>query len=239
MGKFANKVILITGASRGLGHALSHTFAKEGAELILVAKRTDGLERLADELDDYGAQPTLVPVDLGKPENLMPLPNAIQEKYGRLDVLIGNAGMLNALMPLTHYSPRNMEKMFNVNVLANWHLLAGCESLLANSNAPRAIFVTTGMSGVAEPFWGPYAASKAALDSMVKTYAAEKQATKFKVNLVDPGVMRTDMFQAVMPGADFSKLPDPKDKVDVFTYLASDECTETGRVFKASEFKPA
>ena len=234
MKNFYNKVVLITGASRGLGGALAKSFAKEGAELVLIAKRMDGLESIATELDEYGISPTLVPVDLSKPENIMALPNAIQEKHGRLDVIIGNAAMMNALMPLTHFSPRDMEKIFNVNVLSNWHLLAGLERLMKKSNNPRAIFVTSGASHLAMPFWGPYAATKAALEEMVKTYAQEQQNTNYRINLVDPGVMTTDMFKRAMPGADLSKVANPENRIGVFHYLASDTCHETGQIFKAS-----
>lgn len=242
MKKSEEKIILITGASRGLGAALAKSFAKRAQEtkshihLILVAKRMQGLEEIATELDDFGVGLTLVPIDLSKPDNLMTLPNAVQSKFGKLDVLIGNAGFLNALMPLTHYSPKLMEKTINVNMLANWHLLAGLESLMMASDHPRAIFVTSGAANMNMPFWGPYAASKAALDVMIKTYAEEKKQTNYRINLVDPGIMNTDMFKTVMPGADMSQIPKPVEKVNVFHYLSSPQCQETGQLFKASEF---
>lgn len=136
MGKFKNKIILITGASRGLGAALSHSFAREGATLILMAKRIDGLERLDAELDQYNVKTTLVPLDFQKPERLETLPQALGEKFGHLDVLIGNAAVLSQLSPVTHFSPREFQKVMDVNVTANWHLMAGLECLLKKSQAP-------------------------------------------------------------------------------------------------------
>ena len=233
MGNFKNKIVLISGASRGLGAALSHRFAQEGATLILMAKRVEGLERLDAELDQYGVETTLVPLDLSKPDRLEALPQALGEKYGRLDVLIGNAGLLNGLQPVTHFSPRDFQKIMDVNVTANWHLMAGLECLLKKSEAPREIFVTSGSSNVATPYWGPYAASKSALDVLVKTYAAEMEKTGFKINLVDPGMMTTDMLKLAMPGMDLEKIPAPEQKTDIFVHLASEGCQETGQIFRA------
>ena len=125
----------------------------------------------------------------------------------------------------------------DVNVTANWHLMAGLECLLRNSTAPRSIFVTSGLSQMINPFWGPYAASKAALEVLLKTYAAEMEKTPLRVNLVDPGVMATDLFKKAMPGADLTQIPSPEEMTDVFMYLASEACQETGQIFKARDFK--
>ncbi|NCP62323.1 MAG: SDR family oxidoreductase [Alphaproteobacteria bacterium] len=237
MGKFTNKIVLITGATRGLGAALSHRFAAEGATLILMAKRVDGLERLDTELEQYGVETTLVPLDLNKVDRLENLPQALGDKYGRVDVLIGNAAILGNLSPVTHFSPKTFQQIMDVNVTANWHLMAGLECLLRNSRTPRSIFVTSGVSQMVNPFWGPYAASKAALEVLVKTYAAEMEKTPLRVNLVDPGVMATDMFKKAMPGVDLTQISSPKEMTDVFLYLAGEECRETGQVFKARDFK--
>ncbi len=237
MGKFTNKIVLITGATRGLGAALSHRFAAEGATLILMAKRVDGLERLDTELEQYGVETTLVPLDLNKVDRLENLPQALGDKYGRVDVLIGNAAILGNLSPVTHFSPKTFQQIMDVNVTANWHLMAGLECLLRNSKTPRSIFVTSGVSQMANPFWGPYAASKAALEVLVKTYAAEMEKTPLRVNLVDPGVMATDMFKKAMPGVDLTQISSPKEMTDVFLYLAGEECRETGQIFKARGFK--
>ena len=234
MGNFKNKIVLITGASRGLGAALAHRFAKEGATLILMAKRVDGLERLDAELDQYGVETTLVPLDLSKPERLETLPQALGDKYGRLDVLIGNAGLLNGLKPVTHFSPRDFQKVMDVNVTANWHLMAGMECLLKKSENPREIFVSSGSSESADPYWGPYAASKAALEVLVKTYAAEMEKTGFKINLVDPGMMATDMLKEAMPGIDLKTVSSPEKVTDVFVRLAGEGCQETGQIFTVS-----
>lgn len=237
MGKFTNKIVLITGATRGLGAALSHRFASEGATLILMAKRVDGLERLDAELEQYGIETTLVPLDLNKVDRLENLPQALGDKYGRVDVLIGNAALLGNLSPVTHFSPKTFQQIMDVNVTANWHLMAGLECLLRNSQTPRSIFVTSGASQSINPFWGPYAASKAALEMLVQTYAAEMEKTPLRVNLVDPGVMATDLFEKAMPGVDMTQIPSPEEMTDVFLYLASEACQETGQIFKARDFK--
>ncbi len=237
MGKFRNKIVLITGASRGLGAALSHRFAKEGATLVLLARRVEGLERLDAELDQYDVETTLVPLDLSKPERLEALPQALGEKYGRLDVVIGNAAILKALSPVTHFSPRDFQKIMDINVTANWHLMAGLESLLKQSDSPREIFVSSGSAHHVVPYWGPYAASKIALEMLVQTYAAEMEKTPFKINLVDPGMMTTAMLTQAMPGLDLEEIPSPDQMTDVFLYLASQQCQETGQIFKARDFK--
>ncbi len=230
MGKFLNKVVLITGASRGLGSALAHGFAKEGATLILMARRVEGLEAIDKELDQYNVETTLVPLDLSKPERLQTLPQALMKKFGRLDVLVGNAGMLGNLSPLTHYAPRNFQKIMNVNVTANWHLMTGLEALLKNSAAPREIFITTSVNEKATPYWGPYVASKAALNMMVKTYAQEMRRTSFRINLVDPGDLQTDMFEKAMPGVDLSAIKMPQDIVPFIMDLALESCDITGKI---------
>jgi len=232
MGKFSNKVVLITGASRGLGAALAHGFAKEGATLILMARHVAGLEAIDKELDQYNVETTLVPLDLSKPERLQSLPQALMEKFGHLDVLVGNAGMLGNLSPLTHYSPRDFQKIMDVNVTANWHLMTGLEALLKKSKAPREIFITSAWAHDVSPYWGPYAASKAALDTMVKTYAQEMVNTPFRGNLVDPGAMQTDMFKKAMPGADLSTIKAPEDNVQVIMELALEDCKVTGTIVR-------
>jgi NAD(P)-dependent dehydrogenase (short-subunit alcohol dehydrogenase family) len=231
MGKFSNKIVLITGASRGLGAAVAHYFAREKATLILLARHVEGLEKLDESLDQYGVETTLVPLDLSKPERLESLPQSLGEKYGRLDVVIGNAAILSSLSPVTHYSPRDFEKILMVNYVANWHLMTGLESLLQRSTAPREIFITAPQSVTADPFWAPYAASKAALERLVLTYAAEKSNTPFKINLVNPGVMATNLYAQAMPGIDLSTVQSPSIVVDLIASLASEDCQESGQIF--------
>lgn len=231
MGKFQNKVIVITGASRGLGAVLAHHFAKEKATLVLLARHVAGLEALDESLDVYGVETTLVPLDLSKPERLETLPQALGEKYGRVDCVIGNAAHLSSLSPVTHYSPRDFEKVLNINYVANWHLMAGLECLLAQSDAPRSLFITAPQAHGHEPFWGPYAASKAALETLVRTYAAEMAHTPLRINLVNPGVMATNLYAQAMPGVDLQTLPKADRLIPLISYLASPDCTVLGQIF--------
>jgi Dehydrogenases with different specificities (related to short-chain alcohol dehydrogenases) len=232
MGKFQDKVVLITGASRGLGAALARAFAQEQAHLILLSRQISGLEQLDESLDRFNVETTLVPVDLANPDRLARLPEAIAQKYGRLDVLIGNAAMLGGLRPITHFDDQLWYKVMDVNFHANWHLLRGLELLLKQATHPRALFVTSSVATKNLAYWGAYAASKAALNQMILTYAAENQHSSLKVNLIDPGVMATDMFQEAMPGADVSKLPKPDDITPAFLRYAAPDYQETGQLIK-------
>jgi NAD(P)-dependent dehydrogenase (short-subunit alcohol dehydrogenase family) len=217
MEKMKNKVVLITGASRGLGAALAHRFAQEKATLILLAKSIQGLEKLDAELDQYNIETILVPVDLQQFDKLISLPSALGERFGRLDILIGNAAILGGLSPLTHYTPVQFQKIFDINVTAN----------------PRAIFVTSGASHSSMPFWGPYAASKASLECLIQTFAAEQEHTPWRINLVDPGVMATNLFHEAMPGIDLSTIKPPSESTNIFLEIAQDDYPHTGQIVKA------
>ena len=232
MGKFQDKVVLITGASRGLGAALAQAFAQEQAHLILLSRQVSGLEHLDETLDQFNVETTLVPVDLANHDRLARLPEAIAQKYGRLDVLIGNAAILGGLSPITHFDDQLWHKVMDVNFHANWHLLKGFEVLLKQASHPRALFVTAGVANKNLAYWGAYAASKAALNQMVLTYAAENETSPLKANLIDPGVMATDLFKEAMPGVDLSKVPKPDDIAPAFLRHTAPEYQETGQLIK-------
>lgn len=233
MGELDGKVVLVTGASRGIGYAASIEAAKRGAHVIAVARTTSGLEELDDVIQDLGGSSTLVPLDLRDGDAIDRLGAAIFERWGHLDGLIGNAGQLGVLSPLPHVKPDDFDKVFAVNVTANYRLLRSLDVLLRQADAGRAVFVTSGASRSAKPFWGLYAASKAALDAMVKSYAGEVGHSPLKVNVFNPGPVRTAMRAKAMPGEDPNTLPTPKDIAPKLVDLLSPAVTQTGWLFEA------
>jgi NAD(P)-dependent dehydrogenase (short-subunit alcohol dehydrogenase family) len=233
-GRLAGRIALVTGASRGIGAAVARRFAAEGARLVLVARTVGGLEEVDDEVRRAGGQPaTLVPLNLRKFDKIDQLGASLYERFGRLDVLVGNAGVLGTLSPLGHVQPKTWTEVLEVNLTANWRLIRSLDPLLRQSEAGRAIFVTSGVTAHAHAYWGPYAASKAALETMVRTYAAEAEKTALRVNLLDPGVVRTALRAQAFPGEDPASLPAPEAVTDAFVELAAAECTRNGELVRA------
>ncbi len=232
-GTLTGRIALITGASRGIGAAVAQRFAREGAHVILVARTVGGLEAVDDAIQKAGGMATLVPMDLGDGNKIDQLGAQIAERYGKLDILVGNAAMLGSLIPLAHMDTKFWDRIMAVNLTANWRLLRICDPLLRRSDAGRAMFVTSGVTGAAFPFWGAYSVSKSALEMLVNTYAAEIKDTNVRANLVDPGVVRTDMRASAMPGEDPQTLTPPCAITDVFVKLAQPACTASGEKFGA------
>ncbi len=227
----AARTILITGASRGIGRALAVAFGRAGAELILVARTVGGLEETDDQVRAAGGQPaTLVPLDLADHDGIDRLGASLYERWGRLDALIGNAGILGPLSPLGHIEVKTWDQVMAVNLTANWRLIRAMDPLLKLSPAGRAVFLTSGAARKHRPFWGAYAASKAALESLVLTYAAECDTTAVRVNLVNPGPMRTVMRAQAMPGEDPETLPLPGALAPLVMALADPAETRNGAV---------
>jgi NAD(P)-dependent dehydrogenase (short-subunit alcohol dehydrogenase family) len=231
--RLAGRVALVTGASRGIGAAVARRFAAEGAHVVLVGRTVGGLEEVDDAIRASGGTATLAPFDLLEFEHIDRLGAALAERHGRLDVLVGNAATLGALRPMGHYPPAEWERVLALNLTANWRLIRSFDALLRASDAGRAIFVTSGVARGVFPYWGAYAASKAALESMVQTYAAEVQKTNVRVNLLDPGRVRTAMRAEAMPGEDPMTLPHPDDIAGAFVDLAEPACTRNGEVVDA------
>jgi NAD(P)-dependent dehydrogenase (short-subunit alcohol dehydrogenase family) len=204
-----DKVVLVTGASRGIGYAAAREAAARGAHVIAVARTIGGLEELDDEIQDLGSASTLVPLDLTDGDAIDRLGAAIFERWGALDGLVANAGMLGTLSPLPHIAPDEFEKVMMVNVTANFRLLRSMDLLLRQSAAGRAVFVSSGAAKNCRPYWGLYSASKAALDALVKTYAGEMDKTTVRANIFYPGAVRTAMRAKAMPGEDPETLPAP------------------------------
>ncbi|MEP0070165.1 SDR family NAD(P)-dependent oxidoreductase [Pyruvatibacter sp.] len=227
-GQFENKTVLITGASRGIGYSVALAFAREGAHVIAVARTEGALEELDDAIKSEGGSATLVPLDLTDYEGVDRLGAAIFERWGKLDVLIGNAGDLGVISPIGHVQPKDWHKAIDINVNANWRLLRSMDPLLQAADAGRAVFVTSGAAQKCNPFWGPYAVSKAALEALVKTYAAESTNTNVRANLLSPGPMRTAMRAKAMPGEDPDTLPHPNDVAGLFVEMSRPDFTENG-----------
>ena len=204
------RVALITGASRGIGRASAIALAKAGAHVILAARTVGGLEETDDEIQKAGGSATLVPMDLRDGEAIDRLGASIFERWGKLDAFLGNAGVLGQLTPLAHLEPKTFQEVLEVNVTANWRLIRSLDPLLRLSDAGRVLFVTSGAAKKHTAYWGAYAVSKAALETLALTYAAECAATNIKVNLINPGAMRTAMRKKAMPGEDPATLPAPE-----------------------------
>ncbi|HEY1838460.1 MAG TPA: SDR family NAD(P)-dependent oxidoreductase [Rhizomicrobium sp.] len=224
------RIALITGASRGIGHAAAIALAKAGMHVILVARTVGGLEEADDEIQKAGGSATLVPLDLRDFDALDRLGASIYERWGKLDALFGNAGVLGTLTPLTHLDPKVFAEALDVNVTANWRLIRSLDPLLKKSDAGRALFVTSGAARMHTPFWGSYAVTKAALESMVLTYAAECATTNVRVNLLSPGPLRTRMRAKAMPGEDAQALEPPQAVAPLIAELLSPSCTKNGEI---------
>jgi NAD(P)-dependent dehydrogenase (short-subunit alcohol dehydrogenase family) len=225
------RIALVTGASRGIGRAVAFRFAQEGAHVIAMARTQGALEELDDDIRKAtGKSATLVAENITDYDKIDQVGAALYQRYGKLDIVVGNAAILGQLSPMGHYSPKMWEDVFAVNVTANWRLIRSLDVLLRASDAGRAMFVTSGVARDARMYWGPYAASKAALEQMVKTYAAETAHTALKVNLISPGRVRTKMRTQAFPSEDPNTLPSPESVTDVFVKAASPRFTETGQI---------
>jgi NAD(P)-dependent dehydrogenase (short-subunit alcohol dehydrogenase family) len=231
--RLVGRIALITGASRGIGAAVARRFAKEGATLILLARTKAGLEEVDDEIRaacGEDSAPTLVELDLAKPDHIENLAASVAERFGRLDILVANAALLGTMTPMHQIEPAEWEQIVAVNLTANWRLIRALDAPLRASDGGRAIFVTSGASHGARPYWGAYAVTKAGLESMVTSWAAEAQNTNMRINLLDPGSTRTDMRAAAFPGEDPMSLKTPDDIADFFVDLAEIGCRRHGEL---------
>jgi len=226
-GRLAGRVALVTGASRGIGRAVAVTLAREGAHLVLVARTSGALEEVDDEI---GGGATLVPLDLTDYDAIDRLGAALYERHGKLDVLIGNAGILGNLSPLGHISPKVWDQVMAINLTANWRLIRSMDPLLRQSDAGRVVMVTSSVGHKPRAYWGAYAVSKAALENLTLTYAAEVEKTPIRVNLVNPGGTRTRMRAQAYPGEDPQTLKTPEDIAGRFVELCLPECSRHGEL---------
>lgn len=229
MTDFTGKVALVTGASRGLGAALSLELAKRGAHVVMLARSKKRMEILDDQIRAAGGQATIALCDLRKTSEVDALGPALAARFGHLDILVGNAAILGPLMPIAHFPPDLWNDVFATNVHANYRLLRILDPLLRASPAGRAVFLTSSVADIPRAFWGAYAASKAALVSLVGTYAQETLQTPIKANCVNPGRMRTEMRASAYPGEDPDSLPDPAEIAVKLLPFLRESCEQHGQ----------
>ena len=225
---FAGRIALVTGASRGIGRAVSLALAEAGAHVVLVARTTGALEDVDDEVRARGGQATLVRLDLRKGEQVDALGPSLYQRFGKLDILVANAGILGPLSPLTHVPEDKWADVMNINLTANWRLIRTLDPLLQRSDAGRAVFVSSGAATAKNAYWGPYAVSKAGLEALVKTYAHEVASTAVRVNLINPGPIRTAMRAKAFPGEDPMTLATPEEIAPLFLQMAAASFTDNG-----------
>ena len=222
------KIALVTGASRGIGRAAAVALGGVGAHVICIARTVGGLEETDDAIVKAGGTATLVPLNLKDFSAIDRLGASIFERWGRLDAVLGNAGVLGELTPLTHMDPKVFSDLTDINITANWRLIRSLDPLLRQSEAGRALFMTSGAAARHTPYWGGYAMSKAALESLVLTYAAECAGTKVRVNLLNPGPIRTAMRAKAMPGEEPSTLKRPEALAPLIVELLSPANDKSG-----------
>src|SRR5262245_15744656 len=234
------RIALVTGASRGIGYFIAKHMAAAGAHVIAVARTVGGLEELDDEIKAENARSgrgvaTLVPLDLADMAGIDRLGGAIHERWGRLDILVANAAVLGVIAPIGHVEAKTFEKVMTINVTGTWRLIRSVDPLLRLSDAGRAILLSSGAAHSARAFWGPYAASKAAVEAMARSWADETKGLPLRINSVDPGATRTAMRALAVPGENPETLPHPSEVAARIVQLASPSLTETGRIYKVRE----
>jgi NAD(P)-dependent dehydrogenase (short-subunit alcohol dehydrogenase family) len=229
--RLANRIALVTGASRGIGRAVAIGLAREGAHVVLLARTTGGLEVVDDEIRAAGGTATLVTLDLRKPDKVDALGPTLYQRWGKLDILVANAGVLGPISPLPHITADAWNEVIDVNLTANWRLIRSLDPLLRRAEAARAVFVSSGAATAKNAYWGPYAVSKAGLEALVKTYAKEIASTAIKVNILNPGPVRTTMRQRAFPGENPETLPPPEALVPLFLDIVDAGQSDSGQVY--------
>jgi NAD(P)-dependent dehydrogenase (short-subunit alcohol dehydrogenase family) len=231
------RIALVTGASRGIGYFTALELAKAGAHVIACARTVGGLEELDDAIKAVGGSATLVPFDLADMEAIDRLGGSIFERWGKLDILVANAGVLGVISPIGHIEAKVFEKVMNINVNATWRLIRSVDPLLTRSDAGRAVIMSSGAAHKCRPFWSAYSASKAAVEALARTWAGETQTTSLRITSVDPGATRTAMRAQAVPGEDPATLPHPSEVAKAILPLLGPGVTETGKLFIVRENK--
>lgn len=230
--RLEGRLALVTGASRGIGRAVAIAMAAEGADIIAVARPRSqaALESLDDEIQAFGQNCTLVPFDLKDGDAIDRLGASIHERWGKLDIFVGNAAILGPLSPLSHIGVKDFQELLDINVTANWRFIRSLDPLLKESDAGRVIIVSSGSTGKDKAYWGGYMMSKAAVENIALTYSNENEITKINSNVINPGPIRTSMRAKAAPGENPEDLPTPEEIAKLFVELASPECDRNGDV---------
>ena len=231
----SGKLVLVTGATRGIGRAVAMAAASAGAELIITGRTIGALEEVDDEIKAGGGHATIVEMDMKDTAAMPRLAAAIAERWGRLDGLVANAAILTALTPVGHVTPEDWETNIAVNLTGQWHMIRAFDPLLRAAPAGRAILVTSGAAVGSRPFWGPYAATKAGLEALGRSWAGESEQTSLRINMMNPGGTATTMRASAFPGEDPASLPQPADIAPAFLALLAEDCPWHGDVVNARE----
>ncbi|MDW9616427.1 SDR family NAD(P)-dependent oxidoreductase [Sinorhizobium meliloti] len=232
-----DRIAVVTGASRGIGYFTALELAKAGAHVVACARTLGGLEELDDAIKAFGGSATLVPFDLSDMAAIDKLGGAINERWGKLDIMVANAGVLGTISPIGHVEAKVFETVMAINVTATWRLIRSLEPLLVRSDAGRALILSSSAAHKCKPFWGPYSASKAAVEALARTWAYETQRLPLRILSVDPGATRTAMRAQAVPGEDPETLPHPSEVAQALLPLLGREQTETGKLFIVREKK--
>ncbi len=231
------RIALVTGASRGIGFFTALELAKAGAHVIACARTVGGLEELDDAIKAVGGSATLVPFDLADMNAIDALGASINERWGKLDILVANAGMLGVISPIGHIEAKVFDKVMTINVTATWRLIRSVEPLLVKSDQGRALILSSAAAHKCRPFWGVYSASKAAVEALARTWAGETQRLPLRIVSIDPGPTRTAMRAQAVPGEDPSTVPHPSEVAARLLPLCGPALTETGKLFVVRENK--
>ncbi|MEK9960539.1 MAG: SDR family NAD(P)-dependent oxidoreductase [Rhodobiaceae bacterium] len=231
----SGKLVLVTGATRGIGRAVAIAAASAGAELVITGRTIGALEEVDDEIKAGGGHATIVEMDMKDTAAIPRLAAAIAERWGRLDGLVANAAILTALTPVGHVTPEDWETNIAVNLTGQWHMIRAFDPLLRAAPAGRAILVTSGAAVGSRPFWGPYAATKAGLEALGRSWAGESEQTSLRINMMNPGGTATTMRASAFPGEDPASLPQPADIAPAFLALLAEDCPWHGEVVNARE----
>jgi NAD(P)-dependent dehydrogenase (short-subunit alcohol dehydrogenase family) len=227
-------IALVTGASRGIGAATAVELARLGAHVVITARTQGGLEETDDAIRTIGGSATLLPLDLAEGEQVDAIGPSLFQRFGRLDILVHNAGALGRLTPVAHIMPNDWADVVAVNLSATWHLIRSCDSLLRNADAGRAVFVTEDRARAPKAYWGAMGATKAAMEHLVLTWADEVKTTRLRVNLFDPGPTATRMRGQAMPGEDPTTIQQPRDVAPALAALCLPDEQRHGALIAAS-----
>ncbi|MGB7431020.1 MAG: SDR family NAD(P)-dependent oxidoreductase [Ahrensia sp.] len=228
----SGRIALVTGASRGIGYQLALQLAQCGAHVIAVARTQGGLEELDDAIKADGkGEASLVPLDVKDMEGIDRLGGVIAERWGKLDIMIANAGVLGTISPISHIKAKNFEDLIDVNIRSVWRLVRSTDPLLRQSDAGRALIMSSGAAHSSKAFWGGYAMTKAAVEAMARSWANETLASSVTVNSVNPGATRTHMRAQAMPGENADTLPSAADVAAKIIPICAPSVTETGKIW--------